>query len=1183
MNLFKKTKATRVVAGVLGVTMALTMFVGVGAHSASAASLTSAQISSILSLLSSFGADQATINNVNSALTGNPVSGGGSTTPTTGGSCNFTRSLFVGMSNPNGDDIVCLQDYLTSTGHFTYSGGSTGYFGGITGSAVAAWQSANGISPAVGYFGPVSQAKYDEVAGGTTVPTNPTNPTNPTTPTNPTPTGTGITVSSAAQPASSLAPDSAARLGFTRFLLTAGSDGDVQVDSVLVERAGLASDSNFSGLLLIDETTGKQIGISRSLNSLHQVKLGTAFTVPAGTTKSFLVAANMAADNSTRAGEVASFKLIAVNTSATVSGALPITGASHTINATLAIGAFNSPTNGTLVSSADSSLDVGTSNKVFTSVKWSAANEDMYLKSVRWEQVGSASNTEDIENVVTVVDGVAYPTTLDGDFFTTTFPGEGILILKGNAKEVSVRGDVTNGSTRTVKFNIQKQSDVYVVGKTFGYGALPAFGSDSAGTDGTFQTTDDPYYDGYEHTISAGSMTVSAWNSGVPAQNVGYNLLGEPLAGFTVDVRGEPITVGTMKFGVGITTDNSSDTELDDITNITIVDQNGTVIASATDGTDTDDYQVISFSDSVTFPVGVTNITLLAKYGTEFTNNDVVEASTTPSTWSTVKGDNTGVTITPSPSTAVSGSSMTVKTGSLAISQSTQPTARTVIAGANQFEFARYVFDATSSGEDVRVSTFPAKYSFATVATTDLTGCQLWDGSTSVTGDTILHPSVATGEDETFTFDGGGLVVPKGTSRTLSLKCNVSSSATSGSFTWGLDDNASTFTSASGVVSSQTITETWSSSAGQAMTASSGGSYTVTGDTSILYKMAQAGSTDVTLGAFRFTAGTSEDVQIKRIALELGNTASNAPTDLLNEEMTLWHNGVQVGTAKFVGGNADNATSTLTTPVTVTAGESELITVKAGLTDHTPNSATASFGATVSVTYDGDNVGLNGNYGTGVSSGTTISSGTTSDVTTNGIRVFRTVPSIEVLSNGGTLAPGGDLYSFKVTNPNDRDVVFKKFTFTVATTGGAMTGWTLYGNGVAFNTEVDTIATTLELNGTGTSQAQLIPANSSKTFVLKVSSVIDTASVAESVSLTLLADTAIPDGLGTAAQHMGTVAEIEAATEATANNLIWSPFSTTTPEVTAAVEDNLDWTNGYGMPGFPSNSNFPTQSWTRSN
>lgn len=75
--------------------------------------------------------------------------------------CTFTRSLTIGST---GADVTCLQNYLTGTGHFTFSGGSTGYFGPITQAAVAAWQAANGVAPAVGYFGPISTAKYTAIA-----------------------------------------------------------------------------------------------------------------------------------------------------------------------------------------------------------------------------------------------------------------------------------------------------------------------------------------------------------------------------------------------------------------------------------------------------------------------------------------------------------------------------------------------------------------------------------------------------------------------------------------------------------------------------------------------------------------------------------------------------------------------------------------------------------------------------------------------------------------------------------------------------------------------------------------------------------------------------------------------------------------------------------------------------------
>jgi hypothetical protein len=50
------------------------------------------------------------------------------------------------------------------------AGVAYGYFGPLTKAAVAKWQAANGVSPAAGYWGPISRAKANAMGGSTTVP-----------------------------------------------------------------------------------------------------------------------------------------------------------------------------------------------------------------------------------------------------------------------------------------------------------------------------------------------------------------------------------------------------------------------------------------------------------------------------------------------------------------------------------------------------------------------------------------------------------------------------------------------------------------------------------------------------------------------------------------------------------------------------------------------------------------------------------------------------------------------------------------------------------------------------------------------------------------------------------------------------------------------------------------------------
>lgn len=84
-----------------------------------------------------------------------------------GGACSFTRNLSVGV---RGDDVKCLQNYLIGAGQ-SIPAGATGYFGSQTQAAVASWQSANGVSPAAGYFGPISRSKYSSLVVATPTPT----------------------------------------------------------------------------------------------------------------------------------------------------------------------------------------------------------------------------------------------------------------------------------------------------------------------------------------------------------------------------------------------------------------------------------------------------------------------------------------------------------------------------------------------------------------------------------------------------------------------------------------------------------------------------------------------------------------------------------------------------------------------------------------------------------------------------------------------------------------------------------------------------------------------------------------------------------------------------------------------------------------------------------------------------
>ncbi len=80
----------------------------------------------------------------------------------------FNADLTIGST---GSDVTRLQTWLMGKG-FSIPAGATGYFGVQTRAAVAAYQAANGITPAVGYFGPITRARVNATVGtGTGTPT----------------------------------------------------------------------------------------------------------------------------------------------------------------------------------------------------------------------------------------------------------------------------------------------------------------------------------------------------------------------------------------------------------------------------------------------------------------------------------------------------------------------------------------------------------------------------------------------------------------------------------------------------------------------------------------------------------------------------------------------------------------------------------------------------------------------------------------------------------------------------------------------------------------------------------------------------------------------------------------------------------------------------------------------------
>ncbi len=832
--------------------------------------------------------------------------------------------------------------------------------------------------------------------------------------------------------------------------------------------------------------------------------------------------------------------------------------------------------------------------------------EDVTFKSIRWNQTGSVGST-DLANVVTYVNGTAYPTTVsaDGKYYSTVFPS-GIVIGKGNSADVYIQGDIvgSGAANRTSEFDIYKNTDIYLTGNTYGYGVTAPVGSASLLTNsGTpsghatqINTSTNPWFQGSTLTITAGSVTLIGKANEVPSQNIAVNVPNQVLGGFATNFAGEPVSVQSLKFllSTSSTAAATASTPFSAVTNITLVDENGAVVAGPVDATvgdgsttyagvavPTTGYAAVKFTDTVTFKVGRHVYTLKGKIPSGWANGQTVNVFTSPVTdWSNITGQTTGNTVTIS-TAQFTMNQMTVKGASLQVNVSAQPAAQSVVKGVQNFVLARYQLDATQSGEDIRLSAMPIKVNATTPA--DLTGCALWNGSTQLnTGSRVINSLPATGALQTVSFDNS-LTVAKGTSVTLALSCNVSSSAASATYSVTHDTTEGDW-SVTGVTSGNSVTVaagtlTFGSADGATMTVRTG-SFTASVDSSSMATTTvAAGSTGVSMGVIKFRA-SNEAVTLTKVALKL--TAVGTASDIT--QAYIYNGSTQVGTVLFPAGTSNvTATSTLSMAVNLPADTDVLLTLKADL---------APIGTGLSGT-EGQPIAVDviSAEGTGQASGSTFDVGQLTTGTA-GVRMFKSFPTVSysLSDNPGTGIADGHLMRFKVTANAAGSIGINQLSFTIATSGtaatntlvtsaklnvfsdsafsqavsgnfGAATGQFGNTNGIIGNTA---LPTGVAIAYRSTTNALQIPAGT--TYYFSLDATVAGVTTGSSVTTTLLGDAAY-----ITSAHLGAfqVSSTTGAQADTNKSFIWSGNATSTATLAGGAND-LDWANGFSILGLPS-------------
>ena len=984
----------------------------------------------------------------------------------------------------------------------------------------------------------------------------------------PTVSGSTLTVSLAADtPAAGIVVQSAARVPFTKINLTASSDGDVTVDTWLIERAGLAQDAGFASIDIVDGSTNLPIGdVAKNFTSEHTANFTEDVVVKAGTTKTMWLVGNMAAALTNYAGETPALglKALTLKGGATVIGTLPIVGNYQTLNATISIGTATIQ-RGAYTNATNTALEVGKMAYTFFSFQIQAGSvEEVQFSQIKVYQQGSGSMKDDLANLKLYKDNTEVATgSVNGIYATFNFPV--VTLTKGQTVQFQVKADLVSGSARTIDLGIFRTTDLLVKGTTYGYNITPTYS-------GTGSSSSNPVLSDNTFTISQGTLRVSRSNTvGATNITIGSN---QTIGAFEFEAKGESITVTALT--LTITSTSPATLAALAFRSVRLVDANGTSVAGPTDSAN--GVATIVFSNSFTIPVGIQVYKVVGNLDTAagWATNNTILAAITPSSGITARGDVTNLTISATPSASVSTATQTIKTAHMTVSKNSDPANKSVIINATNVLAGSWTFDATNSGEDIRMTSLAVRAS----TTGNLNNLTLKDGAT-VLQPVNAAPTAAALATSTFAFSDP-VIIKKGTVKVINLYVDIGSAAVAGQVD-AYAVNSGPGVVAYGAITGNAATITTVENNGALLTIAASGTLTIDLDSSVLpARLVVGGSSMVPMTAARLKA-TNEDIDITQLIVTVADgalTGTGAGTFAQISKFYLKLEGNVVGAA---GGYNIGAAS-----LTVTLGRGDL-TIPQG-----------TIGKKLEVLADIVQIGTNqpgidnadilvglGSTGqdavtsTGYGSNATVSAAnkTYNDSTGTAVILHKAVPQIVMVTPASKLSASAVIHEAKITAVGGSIGIFRMAYVTTTSASVNLTnGFTKLvscGGGCGGIGDGSQLSATQALGteliaGVKTWNLPIAAAQSHGKSLLSIASgataIIDffvtvtQTSNADTVSTSLLGDTAstMTDNLTGGATAMFTLNN--------QGDFVWSDFRNTEVTTSGGLT-SLQWFNGYLVSG----------------
>lgn len=1115
--------SSRLVAVAAGVAVALVLMLG-ATMPVRAAALSQTQIQSILGMLTAFGADQATINNVSAALNGQATPGTGGSTggTTTGGVCPFTWSRTL-QTGSTGADVKALQQFLNmnaATMVAASGAGSPGMetmtFGPATAKAVKAFQTANGIS-ALGLVGPSTRAKLNSLCTGSTGGNTGGNTGGTTT------SGTGLKVMlSATSPVGSVLVTGQGIGALGEFAFTNPSSAPITVTGLTFNRIGVSNDQTINNVYLYNNGTRltDSAGISNSQFS-YQSAAGL-FTVQPGTTYVVTVRADIA--NSTSGQQIGvSLTNVAASGSLNSATTFPINSGFQMISqATLATVDFANTT----LPSADTTVSPQAGYPLWQNTV-SVSTNPVWLKSMRFTNLGSIDAAA-VTNLALYVDGTQVGSTvasLAADRSVTFDLSANPLKLSTQSHVVKVLGDIVGGANRTIRFSLQRSSDAMIVDSQLNQPILPTLNASTFGAVTSGGTITINY-------VSGSSGVSVTKNPSSPVNDVSVGASNVKWASFDMLASGEATKVsdlyviadtsahnGGLKNGkvfvngvqVGSTKDIAEGTS-------------GSTYGSATD---------FSLGSSLILPAGQTvrvDIYADAKTSTStnLSNNEtaiiyLIAGSSNAQGQSSLNSANV-------PSANAGANSVSVVSSALTATKYTGYSNQTLIAGSNGAKIGSFTL-AAGATEALNVNTIAVSLS----SNTGITNLTLKDENGMTIGTPITSPAAST---NTFSVN---LNLAASQTKTINVFADLLSNAAS--VTGTLKTSTSATGAQSGITASVANDVTL-----QAITVGTGQLFGQNGSSNSVAKNVVGGGAALPLGNYTFQANNSA-YTVTKLLVKIPNGVVSAVNNV-----TLSY--------KDASGVSQSVTQALS--LSNPSTDPYATATFTGLSFYVPQNSSADVNVNASLAAADSQNGIsgsavkayidrvNGFQALDASGSATTSAFAASDLNSNatsgyGLLVVRkSVPTFaaQTVSQSSSPTSGTDLFRFTVTADASGDVEIYKLSFTVSTTTVVINNFALYDTAdtsTALNTATSTNAGTLGITPT---QVIKVGAGQTKTFVIRASSIASWGTGA-SVSVRFANVDASPIANGT-------------ALAAASNSYVWSDRSATNHSTTSS-----DWTNGY--------------------